>query len=84
MLRHRIRLPMWAAAAIPTVAYVVRSIMRGSLAPDIPDDPIVFGLLAFVVAATAMIRREARGAETDEGSLPEQMQREHDESGGRG
>ena len=56
--RPRVRLPLWAALALPAAAYVVRSVARGfDFAPDLPIDAIVLALLAVVVGAAAWIRR---------------------------
>lgn len=54
MLRPQARLPLWAAAAIPAVAYGVRSVARGSVRPDVPSDLIVFGVLALALLVAAV------------------------------
>lgn len=53
MLRLRLRMPLWAAAAIPVAAYALRSLMRGDARPDIPGDLVVFGLVAIALAIAA-------------------------------
>lgn len=55
MLRPRVRIPLWAAAAIPVAAYLIRALVRGSLRPDLPQDAVAFGalLVVLVLAATA-------------------------------
>jgi len=55
-----IRMPLWAAVAIPAAAYVVRSVARGmDFTPDLPTDAIVFGGLAVLVLAVWLARRTA-------------------------
>lgn len=66
MLRPTIKIPLWAAAAIPVAAYVVRSAARGmEFAPDLPGDAIVFGALALVIAAAAIARRSRASEGSD-------------------
>ena len=68
----RLRIPLWAAILIPVAAYSVRSIVRGSLQPDLPMDAIVLGawLLVLLVAAlygsAAQRRHDDLDAETGE------------------
>ena len=69
----RPRMPLWAAVAIPAAAYALRSAIRGSLRPDLPEDVVVLvallGLIALSVAAAAQRRRD---------ELPDEMQgRDH-------
>jgi len=55
-----IRMPLWAAVAIPAVAYLVRSIVRGmDFTPDLPMDALVFGGLAVLVLVVWLARRAA-------------------------
>jgi len=68
----RLRIPLWAAILMPVAAYSVRSIVRGSLQPDLPMDAIVLGawLLVLLVAAlyggAAQRRHDNLDAETGE------------------
>ena len=68
----RLRIPLWAAILMPVAAYSVRSIVRGSLQPDLPMDAIVLGawLLVLLVAAlyggAAQRRHDDLDAETGE------------------
>lgn len=72
MIRPRIRLPLWAAVALPAAAYVVRSIIRGwDFTPDLPGDAIAYGLLALVVAMIALAR--ARGFDSRNEKLAAEM-----------
>jgi len=49
----RLRIPLWAAVAIPAAAYAIRSIVRGSFALDLPEDAVVgVVLVALLVLAT--------------------------------
>ena len=56
----RPRIPLRAAAVIPVAAYAVRSAVRGSAAPDLPDDAIVFGALLCVLALGAFAGTSAQ------------------------
>lgn len=61
MIRPRIRLPLWAAVALPAAAYVVRSLMRGGdFRPDLPSDALAYTLLALVIFAVAIARSRAK------------------------
>lgn len=59
-MNTRPRIPSWVAVAIPAAAYGARSVMRGSLAPDLPADAIVFGALLAVLAASAFVGTAAQ------------------------
>ena len=74
-LRPTIRIPLALAAAIPAAAYVLRSIVRGSAAPDLPGDAVVL-----VVVALALIfgARYGSAAERRRSELADEMQ-EHDD-----
>ncbi|MDO8848556.1 MAG: hypothetical protein Q7W51_09250 [Coriobacteriia bacterium] len=52
----RLRMPLWAAVVIPTAAYAVRSLVRGSVSPDLPADALAFGALALVLGLAALYR----------------------------
>ena len=60
-------MPLWAAVAIPAAAYALRSAIRGSLRPDVPQDIVVLvallGLLALSLAASAQRRSDELTAE---------------------
>ncbi len=77
----RLRIPLWAAVAIPIAAYVLRSALRGSAAPDLPGDAIVFGILFGVLLLGRIVR-----AATDECSddLGPEVHDEHDAEGRSG
>jgi len=74
----RLRIPLWAAVAIPIAAYLLRSALRGSAAPDLPRDAIVFGILFGVLLLGRIVR-----AATDErgGELDLEVHDEHDAKG---
>ena len=72
MIRPSFRLPLWAAVALPAAAYVGRSLVRGSFAPDLPGDALVYALLALVIAAVAIGR--TRAARYDDDQLAEKVQ----------
>lgn len=75
MMTHRPRIPLWAAVGIPAAAYVVRSVIRGSFTPDMPDDLVVAGALLALLAIAAIVRGAAhRGSE----QLPAQVDGTHD------
>jgi hypothetical protein len=80
VIRPSIRLPLWAAVALPAAAYVARSIIRGGdFTPDLPGDAIVYGLLALVVVAVGLAR--ARAANDVDDELPGEMDEEDGTSG---
>jgi len=77
-LQPRMRIPLWAAVAIPAAAYVMRSISRGSWGLDMPLDAIVLAGLVFAVVVAARygtaaqrrrgdLDREADGGDGSEG-----------------
>lgn len=45
----RLRIPLWAAVAIPAAAYAIRGLLRGSMAPDLPGDAVMLASLAIVL-----------------------------------
>ena len=73
-----IRIPLWVAVALPAGAYIVRSLIRGSFAPDIPEDVIAYGLLAFVIVSVWIARAKAAKAAQEESS--DEMHRGYDGS----
>lgn len=76
-------MPLWAAAAIPVAAYVVRSFLRGGdFTPDVPGDLIAYGLLVLILAAVALGR--ARAADEYDDELPDEVDREHGAAGDEG
>ncbi|MDZ4169102.1 MAG: hypothetical protein U1E26_05555 [Coriobacteriia bacterium] len=62
--RPRIRLPLWAALAIPGAAYVVRSLVirNGDFSPDMPGDLIV----AIIIIAALILVGQARASNGEE------------------
>lgn len=62
--RPRFRLPLWGAAVIIVVAYVVRSVGRGfDFRPDLPSDLIALLLIVVVLAAVAYMRHRPEDAD---------------------
>ena len=76
-MRPRLRLPLWAAAAIPVAAYAVRSLVRGTASPDLPGDAVVIALVA--LALLLGWRYGSAAAERGGDHLPDQVD-ERDES----
>lgn len=74
----RLRMPLWAAVAIPAAAYAVRSLLRGSIAPDMPGDAVVLASLSIVLALAARYRSAAQRSDND---LSDQMHSGHDAEG---
>lgn len=64
-MTRRPRIPLWAAVGIPAAAYAVRSAIRGSLAPDLPDD-LVVGAALLALLLVAAIARAASHRRSDE------------------
>ena len=58
-MRPHLRIPLWAALAIPGAAYVVRSVFvrSGDFAPDLPQDAIVASALLVAIAVAVALRR---------------------------
>lgn len=54
MLQPRLKMPLWAAVALPAAAYLVRSVMRGTVRPDLPADAVVFGALVIILVLATM------------------------------
>lgn len=77
MLRPRIRIPLWAAAAVPAAAYLFRSIVvrGGDFRPDLPVDAIIAAMLVVGIAITAWYRSGSAKA------ADEQVAREQDGEG---
>jgi hypothetical protein len=55
----RLRIPLWAAVSIPAAAYAIRSMVRGSFTPDLPEDAIVAAILVALLSLAALRRRTA-------------------------
>ncbi len=70
MLRPQIRIPLWAAVAIPIAAYAWRSFSRGSARLDMPGDAIVLGALVFVLSLAALYGSAAQRRRNE---LPDKM-----------
>ncbi len=88
MIRPNIRLPLWAAVALPAAAYVVRSLIQGSFALELPLDLVAYGLLAFVIIAVGIGRarlaheiEDERAYEVDGDDERADDEREHDDVG---
>lgn len=81
MLQPRLKMPLWAAVAIPAAAYVVRSAVRGTVAPDLPADAIVFGALVLLLVLAASAGTAARRSD---GRPHEELDHEHRSEGGTG
>jgi hypothetical protein len=66
--RPRLRLPLWAAAAIVAAAYLIRSILRGmDFRLEWPADAVALGLFAAIVVMVAYVRNViALGDEVDQ------------------
>ena len=72
-MRPRLRLPLWAAAAIPVAAYAARSMMRGDASLDLPGDAVVIVLVAAALlfgwrfGSTAQRRGDQLSGQVDAG-----------------
>jgi len=66
----RLRIPLWVAVAIPAAAYAIRSMVRGSIAPDLPGDAVMLASLAIVLALASRYGSAAQRTDRD---LPEEM-----------
>jgi hypothetical protein len=60
-----VRIPLWAALALPAAAYLVRSLVirGGDFAPDVPQD--IIALVVFTVGVTAAVVVRRRITEDD-------------------
>ena len=70
-LMPRLRMPLWVAVGIPAATYTIRSIVRRSFRPDLPEDAFVLAVLLVVLLAAALYgsaaqrRRDELGAEVN-------------------
>lgn len=67
----RLRIPLWAAVALPAAAYAIRGLLRGTLRPDLPQDAVVVASLAIVLVLAS---RHRSAAEDRDHSLTRDMQ----------
>lgn len=68
----RMRIPLWAAVAIPAAAYAARSLLRGRATPDLAD-VVVFGALLVILLLAARFGSAAHARRDD---LPGEMKDE--------
>lgn len=82
-MRTRIKMPLWAVLAVAGTAYIARGFLRrgGDLAPDLPGDAVVFGIVVAVIVMTWVIRvqnakekRRSHTAQEDDREHPETTQ----------
>jgi len=53
-------MPLWAAAAVPVAAYLLRSVLRGlDFTPDLPADAVAFSVLGLLILGVAIARRSS-------------------------
>lgn len=85
MLRPHVRMPLWAAVAIPAAAYLLRSALRASLRPDLPEDAVVLVVLVVALAfatrygSAAQHRKSDLEREVGGGDSRESQRGENDE-----
>lgn len=78
LLRPKIKIPLWAAVAIPAAAYLIRSIGRGfDFRPDIPDDIIAAIVFVIALVIVGVFRRRARSDQSDDTASGEMQQEDH-------
>lgn len=70
-LMPRLRIPLWAAVAIPAAAYAIRSLLRGSMAPDLPGDAMMLASLVIVLVLASRYGSTAKRSNDD---LPDEVQ----------
>lgn len=59
-------MPLWAAAALPVAAYLIRSVLRGfDFAPDLPLDAVAFATLGLLALVVGFARRTYPANEPD-------------------
>jgi len=79
LLRPKIKIPLWAAVAIPAAAYLIRSIGRGfDFRPDIPDDIIAMAVFVIALVIVGVFRRRARSDQSDDTASSEIDQEDSD------
>lgn len=76
-LRPHLRMPLWAAVALPAAAYLARSALRGSLRPDLPQDAVV---LAVLLVALGFAARYGSAAQRRHDELESEVQAGDDAS----
>ncbi len=71
--RPRVRIPLWAALAIPGAVYTVRALAlrAGDFSPDLPGDAITGALLIAAVVLVGLARRAARDSGRSSGGHTE-------------
>lgn len=74
----RLRIPLWAAVAIPAAAYAIRGLLRGSMAPDLPGDAVMLASLAIVLVLAS---RHGSAAQRRDSELTEEVHRPDDAEG---
>ena len=74
----RLRIPLWAAVVIPAAAYVIRSLLRGSISPDLPGDAVV---LASLVIVLVLAGRYGSAAHRRDDELADEVHRPDDAEG---
>lgn len=74
-LHPNIKLPLWAAIAIPAAAYLYRSVVRGfDFRPDLPADGLAFALYVLVLAIVVVGRRAQRAHELEQKARDEERE----------
>lgn len=79
-LMPRLRMPLWAAVAIPAAAYAVRSLLRGNATPELADVVVLGTLLVVLLLAArfgsaAQARRDELTREMNESDGDERAER---------
>lgn len=86
-MAERPRIPHWLAVVIAAAAYAVRSVIRGSAMPDLPEDTIVLGALLGLLALSALAgtaahrRRDGLAQQMHDGDERGGGERQDDEVG---
>ncbi|MBS3974886.1 MAG: hypothetical protein KGZ89_08485 [Actinobacteria bacterium] len=81
LLRPKIKIPLWAAVAIPAAAYLIRSIGRGfDFSPDIPEDIIAAVVFVIALVIVGAFRHRAHSHQGDE-TASREIQQEDRHSG---
>lgn len=81
MLRPRVRIPLWAAVAIPAAAYGIRAIAWRSFRPDLPGDAIVLSALLVGLALYAALGSASKRRDKDSDRELDGRDDDEDDSG---
>ncbi|MDO9556806.1 MAG: hypothetical protein Q7J82_04415 [Coriobacteriia bacterium] len=83
MLRPSLKMPLWAAVALPAAVYAFRGVLRGmDFAPDLPGDAVALGLWLIALILATLTRSASSDDRRDQ--LPDEMNDKHNGESSQG